>query len=154
MFFWWICGGESVLRILLLRHLGSSSSHWLLLTSISTVLRHLVCGSDSGMESWVGLAPEELSWASYHCPKLSRTRNPTYDQLCRVFQMTQKMVKSLPAMRETRVRSMSQEDPLEKEIATHSSILAWRIPQTGEPVRLQSMGSQRVRHEWATEQLL
>ena len=120
---------------------------------ISTVLSHLVCGSDFGMDSWVGLAPEELSWASYHCPKLSRTRNPTYDQLSRVFQMTQKMVKSLPAMRETRVRSLSQEDPLEKEIATHSSILAWRIPQTGEPDRLQSMGSQGVRHEWATEQL-
>ena len=61
--------------------------------------------------------------------------------------MTQKMVKSLPAMQETCVRSLSQEDPLEKEIATHSSILAWRIPQTGEPDRLQSMGSQGVRHE-------
>ena len=58
--------------------------------------------------------------------------------------MTQKMVKSLPAMRETRVRSLSQEDPLEKEIATYFSILAWGIPSTEEPGRLQSMGSQET----------
>ena len=50
-------------------------------------------------------------------------------------------LKRLPAMRETRVRSLGQEDPLEKEMATHSSILAWRIPWTEEPGRLQSMGS-------------
>ena len=53
-------------------------------------------------------------------------------------------VKHLPAMLETRVRSLGQEDPLEKEMATHSSILAWRIPWTEEPGRLQPMGSQRV----------
>ena len=56
-------------------------------------------------------------------------------------------VKRLPAMQETWVRSLGQEDPLEKEMPTHSSILAWRIPQTVEPGRLQSMGSQRVRHD-------
>ena len=56
----------------------------------------------------------------------------------------------LPAMPETRVQSLGLEDPLEKEMATHSSILAWRIPWTEEPCRLQSMGSQRVRHDWAT----
>ena len=57
------------------------------------------------------------------------------------------MVKHLPAMRETRVRSLGQEDPLEKETATHSSTLAWKIPWTVERGRLlQSMGSQRVRH--------
>ena len=54
------------------------------------------------------------------------------------------MVKNLPAMLETRVQSLGQEDPLEKELATHSSILAWRIPWTEEPGRLQFMGSQRV----------
>ena len=53
-------------------------------------------------------------------------------------------VKHLPTMRETRVRSLVWEDPLEKELATHSSILAWRIPWTEEAGRLQSMGSQRV----------
>ena len=61
-------------------------------------------------------------------------------------------VKNLPAMRETWVRSLGWEDPLEKGMATHSSILAWRIPWTEEPDRLQSMESQRVRCDLATEQ--
>ena len=56
------------------------------------------------------------------------------------------MVKRLPAMRETWVRSLGQEDPLEKETVTRSSTLAWEIPWTEEPCRLQSMGSQRVGH--------
>ena len=53
----------------------------------------------------------------------------------------------LPAMRETRVRFLGQESPLEKEMAIHSSPLAWKIPWTEEPDRLQSMGSQRVGHD-------
>ena len=60
------------------------------------------------------------------------------------------VVNNLPAtqkLKETQVRSLGQEDPLEKCMATHSSILAWRIPWTEEPVGLQSMGSQRVRHD-------
>ena len=56
-------------------------------------------------------------------------------------------LKCLPGMQETRVRSLGWEDPLEKEMATHSSTLAWRIPWREEPVRLQSMGSQRVGHD-------
>ena len=56
-------------------------------------------------------------------------------------------VKRLPAMQETWVRSLGGEDPLEKEMATHSSILAWEIPWTEKPGGLQSMESQRVRHE-------
>ena len=60
------------------------------------------------------------------------------------------MVKCLPAMRETRVRSLGQEDPLEKETAIHFSSLAWKIPWTEEPDRLQSMGSQRVGQDPAT----
>ena len=56
-------------------------------------------------------------------------------------------VKSLPAMLETQVQSLSQEIPLEKEMATHSSILAWRIPWTEEPDGLQSMQLQRVGHD-------
>ena len=55
-------------------------------------------------------------------------------------------VKNLPAMQETWVQSLSQEGPLEKGMATHSSTLAWRIPGTEEPGGLQSMGLQRVRH--------
>ena len=54
------------------------------------------------------------------------------------------MVKKPPAMQETQVRSLGWEDPLEKEMTTHSSILAWRIPWTEEPGGLRSMGSQRV----------
>ena len=60
------------------------------------------------------------------------------------------MVKNLLAIQETWVQSLGQKDPLEKEMATHSSILAWRIPWTEQPGRLQSMGSQRVRRDWAT----
>ena len=56
-------------------------------------------------------------------------------------------LKRLPPMRETRVRSLRQEDPLEKEMVTHSSILAWRIPWTEKPGGLQSMGAQRVGHD-------
>ena len=66
--------------------------------------------------------------------------------LCPVAQM----VKRLPTMRETHVRALGWEVPLEKEIATHSRILAWKIPWIEEPSRLQSMGSQRVRHDWET----
>ena len=58
------------------------------------------------------------------------------------------LVKNLPAMQETQLRSLGQEDPLEKKIATHSSILTWRIPWTEEPGGLKSMGSQRVRHDF------
>ena len=57
------------------------------------------------------------------------------------------MVKHPPAMWETRVRSLGQEDPLGKEMATHSSTLAWKIPWTGEPGKLQPMGSQRIGHD-------
>ena len=57
------------------------------------------------------------------------------------------MVKHLPTMQETRVQSLGWEDLLEKEMATHSSILAWKIPWTEEPGRLQSVGSQRVGHD-------
>ena len=57
------------------------------------------------------------------------------------------MVKNLPAMWETWVRSLGWEDPLEKGMATHSNILAWSIPWTEEPGGLQSLGSERVRHD-------
>ena len=59
--------------------------------------------------------------------------------------------KNLPAMQETQVQFLGQEDPLEKEMATHSSILVWEIPWTEEPGGLQSMGSQRVGHNLATK---
>ena len=64
-----------------------------------------------------------------------------------VLRLVAQMVKHLPTVQETQVQALGREDPLEKEMATHSSILAWRIPWTEEPGRLQSMGSQRVRHD-------
>ena len=67
--------------------------------------------------------------------------------LVRGASLVAQMVKHLPAMRETWVRFLGWEDPLEKEMAIHSSTLAWKIPWTEEPDRLQSMGSQRVGHD-------
>ena len=68
----------------------------------------------------------------------------------RAFLMTQQ-VKNPPAVQETQVQSLVWEDPLEKEMATHSSTLAWKVPWTEEPGGLQSMGLQRVRHDSVTE---
>ena len=67
-----------------------------------------------------------------------------------MFSQVAQRLKHLPTMWETWVRSLSQEDPLEKEMATHSSILVWRIPWMEEPGGLQSMGLQRVRHDCVT----
>ena len=67
-------------------------------------------------------------------------------QVKRDFSLVAQMVKRLSTMRETLVRSLGREDPLEKEMATHSSILAWKIPWMEEPGRLPSVGSQRVGH--------
>ena len=64
------------------------------------------------------------------------------------------MVNNLPAMQETWIWFLGQEDPLEKGMTTHSSLLAWEIPWTEQPGGLQSMGSQRVRHNWATNTLM
>ena len=71
-----------------------------------------------------------------------------FQKICdQVTSLVAQMVKRLPTMREAWVQSLGQEDPLEKEMATHSSTLAWKIPWMEEPGRLQSMGSQRVRHD-------
>ena len=61
--------------------------------------------------------------------------------------MTSLVVKCLPTLQETRVQSLGQEDLLDKEVATHSSTLAWKTPWMKEPGRLQSLGSQRVGHD-------
>ena len=87
-------------------------------------------------------------WAAVHGVAQSRTRlkQLSSSSSSKVAQT----VKCRPAMRETQVRSLGPEDTLAKEMATHSSTLAGKIPCTEEPCRLQSMGSQRVRHDWAT----
>ena len=73
---------------------------------------------------------------------------------CLLTSLVAQMVKCLPTMRESCVRSLGREDPLEKELATHSSTLAWKILWMEEPGRLQSVGSQRVRHNWVTSPYL
>ena len=73
-----------------------------------------------------------------------------YDHYQYIISLVAQTVKHLPTMQETWVRSLGREDPLEKEIATHSRTLAWKIPWIEEPGRLQSMGLRRVRHDWAT----
>ena len=75
---------------------------------------------------------------------LERPYKPRTSQVART-------VKRLSTMRETRVRSLGQEDPLEKEMATHSSTIAWKFPWMEEPGRLQSIGSQRVGHDSVTK---
>ena len=97
-----------------------------------------------------------VQWLKFHTPNAgdagsipaqgSRSYMPQLkDVLC--CNLVAQRVKRLPAMQETWVRSLGQEDPLEKEMATHSSTLAWKIPWTEKPGRLQSMGSQRVGHD-------
>ena len=86
--------------------------------------------------------------------KKSRYHTIFVSDLPHLASLVTQMVKSLPAKRETWVQSLGQEDPLEKETATHSSILAREIPWTEEPGRLQSLGSQRVGHNWATNTYL
>ena len=71
-----------------------------------------------------------------------------YRQICTFLtSLVAQKVKRLPTIQETQVQSLGREDPLEKEMATHSSTLAWRIPWMEDPVKLQSMGSQRVGHD-------
>ena len=94
------------------------------------------------------LCKQKSVFCSYNCVffRVSFNWNPI---LCRTSLVAQ-TVKSLSTMWETRVQSLGWEDPLEKEMAIHSSTIAWKIPWTEEPGRLQPMGSQRVGHDWVT----
>ena len=114
---------QSVLRIrlLLLRYLGSGQ---LLAQSHGSLPPQT-----PGLLTWL---PFSFVCTSYTLPQCAQ------------------LVRNLPAMlktQEIQVQSLGGEDPLEKEMATHSSVLAWKIPLTEEPVRLESIGSQRVRHD-------
>ena len=111
-------------------------------------------------------APQNKVWHCFHCfpiyfPWSDGSFKPifslsTFTFIKRLFSSSSlsspvaQRLKRLPAMQETQVRSLGWEDPLEKEVATHSSILAWRIPWMEEPGGLQFTGSQRVGHDWAT----
>ena len=89
-----------------------------------------------------------------HCSPRTRaqflTPLPSVVNIPHAIFLVAQMIKHLPTMQETCVQSLGQEDLLEKEMAPRSSTLAWRIPWTEEPGGLQSTGSQRVRHDWAT----
>ena len=91
--------------------------------------------------------------ASLHVPRILLRQCSSMEEGRKWHTPTDQRLKHLPAMQETWVQSLGQEDSLEKEMATHSSILAWRISRTEEPGRLQSTGSQRVGHHWATLQI-
>ena len=106
---------------------------------------------------WNWTYPTKPYGRFYHIYPKARAFNPPYSQILS-FKFTYSgkgfpggsAVKNLPAMQESWIQSLGREDPLEKRMATHSSILAWRIPWTEEPGGLQSTGSQRVRHDLAT----
>ena len=116
-------------------HLGEASLAHLLPSHAHSPDPHPACQPD-GVDLWHsgGMTFEYSIWGD---PKIRAS-------------LAALMVKNLPAMWETQVRSLGQEDPLEKGMATHSSILAWRIPWTEEPGGLQSMGLRRAGHDWAT----
>ena len=83
-------------------------------------------------------------YALFQTPKQEAIVNIAHVYIRNGASLVAQMIKNLPAMWETWIRSLDQEDPLEKGMATHSSILTWRIPLTEEPGRLQSMGLQKV----------
>ena len=93
------------------------------------------------------IMPSAATWMDLAVIILSEGSQTEKDKYRRISLICGIRLKCLPLMQETWVRSLGQEDPLEKEMATHPSILAWRIPWTEEPRGLQSIGSQRVRHD-------
>ena len=129
--------------------------HWCLEKEMAT--HSSILGQSHGQRSLVGYSP----WSH---KELDMTERLTYIYIyvmlfSKVFKfffywnivdLVSQMVKSLPAMQETQIWSLGQKDPLEKRTATHSRIIAWEIPWTKESDDLQSMGLQRVRHDWMT----
>ena len=95
-------------------------------------------------QQWI--SSEDINDGRYFLKRSSGALSLQFPQTSLVAQT----VKRLSTMQETRVQSLGWEDPLEKEMATHSSTVAWKIPWTEEPGKLQPMGSQRVGHDWAT----
>ena len=96
----------------------------------------------------LGIYPEETTIEKDTCTPIFITAIFTIARTCKQDFLVAQTVKNLPVMQVTMVWSLGWEVPLEKGMATHSSILAWRIPWTEKPGRPQSMGSQRVGHDW------
>ena len=127
-------------------------------------LRHIVgtCEQEISFQTWAqrwgmnsGLSYREHGWDVFDKENSERRANGQGELLIsrKVYWIPwmAQTVKNLPAMQETWIGSLGQEDTLRKGMATHSSIFAWRIPWTEEPDGLQSMGSQRVGHSWVTK---
>ena len=112
-------------------------------------------GREDPLEKDMATHSSTLAWRSlvgyslWDCTELDTTKRLHFPFTFKLWwtSLVPQTVKCLPTMPETWVQSLSQEDLLEKEMATHSSILAWKTPSTGKPSRLQSMGSQRVGHD-------
>ena len=116
----------------------------------------IVWGSDSGLALMNDLVWATCPICGSSCQLQKRTMLASTSWACCtdwVTALVAPLLKNLPAMQETRVQSLGQEDPLEEKVATHSNILAWRIPWTERSNGLQSMGSQWVGHNLATKPL-
>ena len=137
-------------------HLCLSSSHqsptWSFLYSffISLSVNNHMIHSTKYYYVWFGVLPRpcQRCFITQNVLSISFLKFENYASVRT--SLVAQSVKNLPAMRETWVWSLGQEGPLEKGMATHSSILTWEIPRTEEPGKLQSMASQRVRHDWVT----
>ena len=105
--------------------------------------------------SAISVRSEAAIWPVWHAPRLHTGLTQSFIEIAMNprASLGAQMAKKPPAMQGTWVRSLGWEDPLEEGMPTHSSILAWRIPRTWEPGRLQSMGLQRVGHNWVTKHL-
>ena len=99
--------------------------------------------------NWQGISLQNIQTAHVAQYKKQTTQSKN-GQVWGDTSLVAQRLKRLPLMQETQVRSLGWEDPLEKEMATHSSTLAWKLPWLEEPGGLQSMGLLRVRHNWAT----
>ena len=107
----------------------------------SWTVKKAECRRIEAFELWCWRSLLRVPWTA------RRSNQSILKEISPEYSLVAQTVKRLSTMRETRVRSLGREDPLEKEMATHSSTLAWKIPWTEEPGRLQSMGSQRVGHD-------
>ena len=131
----WMCRPQQLWEMLFL--LQASWSH-----TISTVLHHVQFWAYCVFNPLV--PPQNSEELTVLFPDLPGHVSTYWSSL------VAQVVKSLPATRETQAWFLGRENPLEKEMATHSSTLAWRIPWMEEPGRLQSVGTQRVGHDWVT----